>query len=65
MGRILANSLHSYIPFAKLSSNLSLQYFAMYGNSTYYLLFISDAKIRLVDGTDERQGRVEIMYQGI
>ena len=26
---------------------------------------ILDAKLRLVDGTNEREGRVEIMYQGI
>ena len=29
------------------------------------LPFILDASVRLVDGTNEREGRVEIMYQGI
>ena len=29
------------------------------------LLCFSDASVRLVDGTNEREGRVEIIYQGI
>ena len=31
----------------------------------YILLLLLDATIRLMGGTDEREGRVEIMYQGI
>ena len=31
----------------------------------YILLLLLDATIRLMGGTNEREGRVEIMYQGI
>ena len=34
-------------------------------SSAHNLQSISDAKIRILDGTGENEGRVEIMYQGI